>query len=80
MTNVVDKVEAEVRAAVAKVKGVFESEKTKVADEVRTALHDAELKAKVDVKAATPEVQAAVTAAVEAVVDAAVKALEAHGL
>jgi hypothetical protein len=79
MANPFASVEVKLREVVEHVESVFKSDKAKVAADVRTALHDAELEAKVKVKAATPEVQAAVTAAVEAVVDAAVKALEAHG-
>lgn len=80
MANPFETVEDTIKQSVTTLKHLFEGEKKKVAADVRIALHDAELKAKVAVKAVTPEVQAAVTAAVEAVVDAAVKALEAHGL
>jgi hypothetical protein len=74
------KVEEKIRAVVHEAMSVFESEKSKVANDVRVAVAKAEADAKGAVEAAAPEVKAAVATAVAAVTDAVVAALKAHGL
>lgn len=80
MANPFETVEDTIKQSVTTLKHLFEGEKKKVAGDVRVAVAKAEAKAVEDIKAATPEVQAAVTAAVKTITDAAVAALVAHGL